>query len=114
MNLEDPGMPDQPKEARNYFLACYAVSLIQGQTILGTPSRHQTIVNYLTTAYTLLRDRNHPFDSKEDYIDIILSALKKYEVIPNRRNMITDEMVCWFIEQSIQHGPDSTMTAIIN
>ena len=112
MELPDPGMPDQPSESRNYFLACYAVSLIQGQTILGTPIRHQTVVNYLTAAYQLLRGQNHPFDSKKDYVEIILSALANYECVPNRRNMITDGMVQWFINESRHHSADSAMASI--
>ena len=81
MELPDPGMPDQPSESRNYFLAWYAVSLIQGQTILGTPIRHQTVINYLTASYQLLRSRNHPFNSEKDYIEIILLALANYKSI---------------------------------
>ena len=112
MQIDDPGMPTQPKEARNYLLACYAVSLIQGGTILGTPIRHQTVVNYLTAAYTLLRDRKLRFDSKEDYIATILTALNSYEDVADRRNMITDGMTRWFVDQSKKDGPDSAMSAI--
>ena len=112
MELTDPSMPAQPNESRNYFLACYAVSLIQGQTILGSPIRHQTVVNYLTAAYQLLRDRNRSFESKTDYIEIILSALANYECIPNRRNMITDGMVQWFIDESRAQGNDSALASI--
>ena len=36
-------MKDQPPEARNYFIACYAVSLIQGESILGTLIRYQMV-----------------------------------------------------------------------
>ena len=45
MHLDDPCMRRQPPEARNYFLACYAVSLVQGHTIKGT---------YITVSYTHL------------------------------------------------------------
>jgi hypothetical protein len=112
MELPDPSMPTQPSESRNYFLACYAVSLIQGQTILGSPIRHQTVVNYLKAAYILLRDRDLSFESEKDYIEIILSALANYECVPNRRNMITDGMVQWFIDESRTQGPDSALASI--
>ena len=112
MEFLDPSMPVQPSESRNYFLACYAFSLIQGQTIMGTPIRHQTVVNYLKAAYKLLGDRNHPFESEKDYIEIILSALANYECIPNRRRMITDGMVQWFINESRTQGPDSALASI--
>ena len=105
-------MPTQPREARNYFLACYAVSLIQGGTILGIPIRHQTVVNYLTAAYKLFRDRTLRFDSKEDYVAIILTALNSYEDVADRRNMITDGMARWFVDQAKLDGPDSAMSAI--
>ena len=47
MRLDDPIMTDLKPEARDYFLACYAVSLFQGETILGTPIKHDTIKQYL-------------------------------------------------------------------
>ena len=112
MELPDSGMPNQSPESRNYFLACYAVSLIQGQTILGTTIRYQTVLNYLKAAYTLLRDRKYSFASERNYVDIILSALANYECIPNRRNMITDDMVRWFIDTSRTQAPDSAMASI--
>ena len=43
MGLDDPMMTDLKPEARDYFLACYIVSLVQGETILGTPIKHDTI-----------------------------------------------------------------------
>ena len=112
MELPDPGMPNQSNECRNYFLACYAVSLIQGQTILGTPIRYQTVLNYLKGAFKLLRDRKSSFESEKDYVGIILSALANYECVPNRRNMITDGMVQWLINASRTQGPDSAMVSI--
>ena len=60
----------------------YNVSLIQGQTILGSPIRHQTMMNYLTTAYQLLTKHKLPFNSKQDYIKIIISALVNLFVHP--------------------------------
>ena len=93
MQLPDPFMPDQPKKARNYFIACYTVSLIQDQTILGSPIHHQIVVNYLTAAHQLLRSWKLQLNSKEDYTKITLAVLKNYGCIPNRQNMITDSMV---------------------
>ena len=43
MGLADPCMARQPPEARNYFLACYAVSLVQGHTIKGSYTKHSTL-----------------------------------------------------------------------
>ena len=100
MGLPNPGIPDQPSKSRKYFLTCYAVSLIQGQTILGTPIHNQTVVNYLTTTYQLLQSQNHPFDSKKDCVEIILSALSNNKCVRNQRNMITDRMMQWFIDKA--------------
>ena len=112
MELPDPCMSDQPSESRNYFIACYAVSLIQGQMILGTPIHHHTVANYLTAVYQLPESQKHQFDSKKDYIEIILSTLANYECIPNRRNMIIDGMIQWFINKAKPHSADSAMAAI--
>ena len=46
MGQDNPVVADQPIEARDYFLACYAVSLLQNETILGTPTNYTTIKNY--------------------------------------------------------------------
>ena len=43
MGLDDPMMTDLKPEARDYFLACYVMFLVQGKTILGTPIKYDTI-----------------------------------------------------------------------
>ena len=116
MGLTDPCMPAQPVQARNYFLACYAVSLIQGQTITGTPIRYKTVINYLNDAYTLFRNRsiNYLPPLATDYVAIITHAFKKYDTVPNRRNMITDSMMRWLLRETSKHGKDSSFTAIVD
>ena len=85
MQLKDPCIRGQPTEARNYFLACYAVSLIQGHTIKGSCIKHATVLKYLAQAYTLFEKRHLVFHSEPDFVGIILKAQKDYEDIPNRR-----------------------------
>ena len=114
MKVRDPCMPEQPAAARNYFLACYAVSLIQGQTILGSPIRLQTVKNYLSAAYDLFRDRKIYFGSDEDYIHIILEALRDYESVPKRRHMISDGMMYWLQRQAERADSDSKLAAIVD
>ena len=114
MELQDPCMESQPSAARNYFLACYAVSLIQGQTILSMSLRHSTIVKYLSVAYKLFEDRELSFTATPDYIAIILTAVKNYEEVPKRRRMITDAMMQWLVEKASNAEPDSATSAIVD
>ena len=41
--LGDPRMPHAPLQARNYVMACFAVALVQGDTLRGTFIRKATI-----------------------------------------------------------------------
>lgn len=108
-------MPDVPALARNYVLACYAVSLVQGQTIRGTVIRYKTVTNYLTAAYKLFIDRRIPYQDKidkTDYVAIILKAIRDYEGQAKRRNMITDPMTRHMAEQGRRAKPDSAVDAM--
>ena len=57
MNLPDPCMEGQPPEARDYFLACYAVSLIQGHTLKNPYVKHNTLKMYMQQAKLLFDER---------------------------------------------------------
>ena len=70
--------------AKDYFLACYAVSLVQGETILGTPIRHSTIKLYLAAA-RLFFDRDAASKADQQFVVIILKSVKDYEDVPKRR-----------------------------
>ena len=102
MAVGDPCMPDQPCQARSLFLACYAISLAQGQTLLGKVIKHPTISKYLTSAQALFKARRLPYTPSidTDYVDIIMHAVKRYESVPNRRKMITDQMTHWLIREA--------------
>ena len=78
-------MPDLPCQARNFFLACFAVSLAQGQTIKGSIIRATTVKKYLNAAYLLFEKRKIPFRSmlETDYIEIITKALDDYDEVKN-------------------------------
>jgi len=112
MHLLDPVMTSQPAEARDYFLACYAVSLVQGETIRGKLIRYSTIKNYLKAAYELFG--NITYESGNTFVKIILDAVQNYETVPNRRRMITDGMMTWLIEKAARAGPDSAVSAIVD
>ena len=112
MKLDDPCMPTQPVEARNYFLACYAASLAEGETILGGRIRSRTLRHYINDASILFQRRqiatHHP--DSIDYVELITKALKNYETIPDRRNMITDSMM-WHLHKTASTSPINSDTA---
>ena len=92
---QDPCLPHHSLQARNYLIACFAVSLIRGETIQSRKIRHATIRNYVNAAVGLHTDRQLPSPKHADidYISIVLKAIKKYEKQPNRRDMVHDEMI---------------------
>jgi len=99
-----------PPAARDYFLARYTVSLVQGETIDGTLIKHSTIRKYLAAAHDLFEDLD--ITSDNNFADTILKAVKRYEDEPKRCRMITDGMMQWLIDQSQTAGPDSETHAI--
>ena len=105
-------MKSQPATARDYFLACYTVSLVQGETIKGSLIRHSTIKKYLEAAYNLFD--NLPYESEHNFVQIILKAVENYETVPNRRRMITDDMMAWLIKKADSAEPDSAVKAIVD
>ena len=109
-------MEERPCQARNYFLACYAVSLAQGQTLLGKIVRSATIKNYLKDACSLFKARKIPHvpPLDTDYIHIILTTLQRYEDVPNRRNMITDDMMHWLLRVAKGLSQDDELVAILD
>ena len=114
MQVGDAMLPNQPDSARNYFLACYAVYLIQGNTINGKFIRHKTVKNYTDDAILLMRARRLSHACDEDYLKIILDTHRKYESIPNRRHMITDEMMVWLVKTASVAHRDSHLAAIVD
>ena len=91
---QDPCLPHQEIQVRNYLIACFAVPLVRGETINSHKIRHATVRNYVNTAASLHTDRKlpSPYSAPIDYITIVLKAIKKYEKQPRRRNMIYDKM----------------------
>ncbi len=95
--VTDPCLDLPTPTTQNYFLACYAVSLIQGKTISGITVRSNTIKNYIHTACDLFPDRGllSPHSAKTDFINIITCALQNYKNIHKCCNMITNKMTFW-------------------
>jgi hypothetical protein len=87
-------MLDKPVQARNYLVACFVISLTKGETIQGRSIRYATMRNYVKAISKLYTDRGaeSPYCADVDYITLVLKAVKKYERMKHRRDMIHDEM----------------------
>ncbi len=80
--------------SQNYFLTCYAVSLIQVKTITGTTVQSGTIKNYIHVARDLLpfASQHAPCSCKTDLVHSIMRTLQNYESVLERCNMITNNV----------------------
>ena len=114
--VDDPCLPEYDIQARNYLIACFAVSLIRGETILKRQIKHATINGYVKAAVKLHIDRElpSPHHAKTNYIDIVLKAVKKYEKEPDRQHMIDDEMIHHMESIRADLDPDSLEAALID
>jgi hypothetical protein len=111
---QDPCMPSHTLQARNYLFACFAVSLIRGETIQGRLIRHATVWNYVTAAIHLHIDRSlpSPHHAETNYIKIVLKAISKFEEQPNHRDMMHDKVVHHIESQRHLHPPDTLDAAL--
>ena len=115
MKLPDPCMPNSPPRDRNYFLACYAVSLAQGESLRSQIIRGSTITLYLKAARELLDTRTGcSYECDEDPLKVILKALTDYDDMAKRKNMICDDMMHWLHKFSTRFDKDSATAAIID
>ena len=105
-------------QARNFVIACYAVSLTTGETLLNKRVRHDTLKGYVRMAIKCHTDRRLPSPrlADTDYISVILDAVRKLKAVPNRREMIHDSMYEHLLTQytsaSASH-PDAEQTALM-
>ena len=117
MSIPDGGTELRDIQAANFLLACYAISLIHGETIKNIRIRYATLKGYLARAVECWTDRNKasPRLAETDYIHLLLEAVRKYEKVPNRREMITDSMFANMIDLYKQYqltAPDSLVVAL--
>jgi len=112
----DPCMEALPLATRNFILATYIASLSTGKTLLGIHIRSRTLRHYISDACALFRLRGIAYtnDIITDYVKLMLSAAKRYESIPNRRHMISDEMRRHLYKRARETGPDSIEAAIFD
>ena len=114
MKLDDPCMPISPAKERNFFLACYAVSLAQGESLRNQALRAATIAQYISAATDILDERKCDYSCDDDPLGIILKALASYDDIEDRRHMICDDMMHWLHEHTKNLDPDSIAAAIVD
>ncbi len=83
--------------SQNYFLACYAISLIQGKTIFGTTDQSNIVKNYIHVACDLLpaTSQHAPSSCKTNFVDVVICMLRNYKLVPKRCNMINEKMTLW-------------------
>ena len=104
-------------QAQNFVLACYAVSLTAGETLQAKRIRHATLRGYVKMACKCHTDLGLPSPrlADTDYISVILDAVKKYQCVPDRREMIHDSMYRHLVheyESSVSGHPDSLGPAL--
>ena len=73
---------------------CYAVSLVQGDTIQGGEICLRTLRRYITDVFVFFQRRRIPTVDPDstNFIEIIITTLKNYESVPNRCSIMTDTM----------------------
>lgn len=88
------GTAEPDLQVRNFILACYAISLVNGETLLSRKVRYGTLKNYMSAATKCHTDLGlpSPRSAPVDYVKIVLEAVRKYELVPDRREMIHDSM----------------------
>ena len=120
LNLAHDGdycLASAPLEARHYVLACFTIALIQGDTIKGGHVKHATLNGYVLAVVALHKDRNLPSPRMvdKDIVGLLLTTVKKYEKVPNRREMIYDAMVANMLTRvSATFQKDSKEAAILD
>ena len=68
--------------------------MVNGETILSGKVRHCTLRNYMSAAMKCHTDLGlpSPRSSPINYVKIVLEAVRKYEKVPDRREMIHNGM----------------------
>lgn len=106
-----------PTGQSNFLLACWAVSLISGDNILGLNIKSTTVKGYMKAAAKLYvrAELPDPFNNSNvtvNYPEIIITALSKYESKPDRKEPVTDSMFLYIAEQARASRQDSMLAAL--
>jgi hypothetical protein len=92
MGVEAGGTTNPSLQARNFIIACYAVSLTKGETLLGRNICYATLKGYIKQAIECHKCRQLPSPELADinYVKIITDAVKKYEQVPKPKSKRND------------------------
>ena len=112
--MTDPCAEKASIRDRNLFTACYALSLALGETLLWKHITSKTINHYIKDMDKLFEERGIPYRYDHDPLSVILKALDDYEKVPNRRHMITDEMMHYMRKQIKDQPPDGLTKALFD
>lgn len=113
-------MATSPIGARHFLLSCYVVSLIQGKTIKKIRIRHATLRGYLARATHLHLQRQLPdpteptFLDGDDLISPLLNAVRAYEQVTDRKEMIFDSMIAHMLLLGKLAPPNSLHSALVD
>ena len=84
---------------RNTIMACYTADLASGQNLLFMSLKSSTIIRYLAAAADLSIPYNQMnpcldmYGKRSKQINNIITEIKRWENIPNRREPVTKEMI---------------------
>ena len=116
--MKDPCLAFAPIQTRNYVLACFIVHLIQGNTINSIFVKSKTLKGYVKAVINLHLERNLPNPTKvrgsSDLVDPLISSIKSYESVPNRREMIYDNMFNLMLKTIGLYSEDSLERSILD
>ena len=101
-------------------MALFAMSLAQGDTILGITIKSNTMECYLraaallSTNARLLDPRLDIFGKTAEPIKRVLREQKRWETVPNRRHPVTTSMVRLMHKIALRSDPDSLQAALFD
>ena len=112
----DPTAFHVPIDQQNFLLGCFAISLLKGDNILGKNFKGDTVHGYLRAAGELYEDTKtanpYSYEVETNFPRIIVDALRKYEKIEDRREIITDSMFQYMDEVGTSEDVDSLEAAL--
>ena len=102
-------------------MACYTAEIASGQNILCMSIKSGTVLRYLAAAaelsipFNLINPCLDIFGKRSKHINNIITELKRWECIPNRREPVTKQMIEYIINKgkSLQKSdPDNIYISI--
>ena len=116
MDIPDPCLPNHHPQQRKYFVACFIISIFQGESINGIPIKVNTAKSYLPEVDALLNARQirSPQCADVNLIKKLLDAQLSWESQPNRCNPIAVKKFRYASARLRYYDPDSAKAAICN